>query len=322
MKNIINKIKQDSTGFEGFQMLLIPDYQSFYLGIDSDENIVFMIKPNDQSQPVTFVSSRGKYLDVFFDTECQINTNGQFINDSFTILTLKTNNDFFKKIFYSICHDLMEMLGDNPDKSEVVNHVEVFRDLFGKALKKATITEIGLWGELLVIESSDDLMFMIDTWHKLPKQTFDFNDGVSKLEVKTTTMNERIHSFSLNQLKKAKESSSLICSIMTSQIDLGKSVSDLFESINSKLTTEYRLKFQNKLMDVAGSDLENFTNKFDYNSATLHMKMYEAKKIPSIDSSSIPSEISGVKFKVILEDLKSYDIDSNTPNLIKKINHL
>lgn len=108
---------------------------------------------------------------------------------------------------------------------------------------------------------------------------------------------------------------------MTSQIDLGKSVSDLFESINSKLTTEYRLKFQNKLMDVAGSDLENFTNKFDYNSATLDMKMYEAKKIPSIASSSIPSEISGVKFKVILEDLKSYDVDSNTPNLIKKINH-
>ena len=99
MKKIINKIIQDNNYFEGFQMVLIPDYQSFYLGIDSDENIVFMIKPNDQSQSVSYVSSRGKYLDVFFDMECQINTDGQVINDSFTILTLKTKNDFFKKYF-------------------------------------------------------------------------------------------------------------------------------------------------------------------------------------------------------------------------------
>lgn len=321
MKNIINKIKQDNTHFEGFQMVLIPDYQSFYLGIDSDENIVFMIKPNDQSQSVTYVSSKGKYLDVFFDMECQINTNGQIISNCFTILTLKTSNDFFKKIFYSICRDLIEMLGDNPNKSEVVNHVEVFRDLFGKALNKASITEIGLWGELLVIESSDDLMFMIDSWHKIPKQTFDFNDGLSKLEVKTTTLNNRIHSFSHNQLKKARESSSLICSVITSQIDLGKSVSDLFETINSKITHQYRLKLKDKVMDVAGSDLEKFTNKFDYNSATLAMKMYEAKKIPFIASSSIPREISEVKFKVNFENLKSYIVNSDTPNLIKKINH-
>ena len=321
MKKIINKIIQDNNYFEGFQMVLIPDYQSFYLGIDSDENIVFMIKPNDQSQSVSYVSSRGKYLDVFFDMECQINTDGQVINDSFTILTLKTKNDFFKKIFYSICGDLIEMLSDNPDKSEVIHHVEVFRDLFGKALKKPTITEIGLWGELLVIESSDDLKFMIDSWHKIPKQTFDFNDGLSKLEVKTTTLNERIHSFSLNQLKKAKESSSLICSVLTSQIDLGKSVSDLFEIINSKITHQYRLKLKEKIMDVAGIDLEKFINKFDYNSATLSMKLYESEKIPIIAPSFIPSEIIDVKFKVNFENLDSYIVDSNTPLLVKKINH-
>ena len=164
-------------------------------------------------------------------------------------------------------------------------------------------------------------MFMIDSWHKIPKQTFDFNDGLSKLEVKTTTLNNRIHSFSHNQLKKARESSSLICSVITSQIDLGKSVSDLFETINSKITHQYRLKLKDKVMDVAGSDLEKFTNKFDYNSATLAMKMYEAKKIPFIASSSIPREISEVKFKVNFENLKSYIVNSDTPNLIKKINH-
>ena len=321
MKNIIDKIKQDYTNYEGFKMMLIPEYKSFYLGIDSDENLVFMIKPNDQSQHETYVSSRGKYLDVLFDMECEINSNGHIINDSFTILTLKTNNDFYEKIFYSICFDLIEMLGDYPDKLEIINHVEVFRDLFGKALKKANITEIGLWGELLVIESSDDLLLMIDSWHKLPKQTFDFNDGITKLEVKTTTLNERIHSFSLNQLNKAKESSSLICSVLTSQIDLGKSVSDLFEKINSKIPPQYRLKLKDKIMDVAGSDLEKFTNKFDYNSANLTMKVYEAKKIPSINSGFIPSEISEVRFNVNLENTKTYIRDINTPNLIKKINH-
>ena len=322
MKNIINKIKQNHFNYDGFKMVLIPDYKSFYLGIDSNENIVFMIKPNNQKEPVAYVSSRGKYLDVLFDMECEINTNGCIINDSFTILTLKTNNDFFVKIFYSICFDLIEMLGDCPDKSKIIKHVEVFRDLFGKTLKKTSITEIGLWGELLVIESSDDLPLLIDSWHKLAKQTFDFNDGLTKLEVKTTTLNERIHSFSLNQLKKSKETTSLICSIMTSQIDLGKSVSDLFEKINSKITPEYRLKLKEKIMDVAGSDLEIFTNKFDYNTAVLAMKIFEPEKIPSIKSINIPNEISEVRFKVNLEDIDTYTRISNIPNLIKNINHL
>ena len=78
---------------------------------------------------------------------------------------------------------LIKMLGDYPDRLVITNHIEVFRDLFGKALKKATITEIGLWGELLVIETSSGVMFLIDCWHKLPKQTFDFNYGPGSVTI-------------------------------------------------------------------------------------------------------------------------------------------
>ena len=321
MQEIIDKIKQDYTPFDGYQMIAIPKFKSFYLGIDSNENIVFMIQPNNESPTITSVSSKGKYLDVNFDAKCEITTDGKIISDSFTILTLKTCNEFFIKIFYSICYDLIEMLGDVPDRTNIIHHVEVLRDLFGKALKKASITEIGLWGELFVIESSNNLMLLIDSWHKLPKQTFDFNDGDSKLEIKTTTLNERIHSFSLNQLKKAKESSSLICSVMTSQIDLGKSVSDLFEEINKKINPDYRLKLREKIMDVSGDNLQEFTNKFDYNSALLSIKMFDSLKIPSINSNLIPAEISDVKFKVNMENIEFYVQNTNSSTLIKQINH-
>ena len=146
MKNIIEQIETNTDTFDGFHTLPIPKYDSFYLGLDKDKNLVFTIKANEKSDPANFVSSKGKYLDVLFDTECEISSDGKILSDKFTVLLLKSNNIFFKKIFLSVCEDLIEMLGDKPYLTDVVNHVEVFRDIFGKATKKGKISEIGCVG--------------------------------------------------------------------------------------------------------------------------------------------------------------------------------
>ena len=116
----------------------------------------------------------------------------------------------------------------------VVNSLESLRDLFRKTLNNSSKTELGLWGELFVIETSNNKELLIDSWHKKSKQIIDFNDGNSKLEVKTTQRSERVHSFSLNQLETIKSYSSLVYSIMTSEIELGISVLDLYEKIHKK----------------------------------------------------------------------------------------
>ena len=156
MEKLIDKIKKDCSSFEGFNMMSIPGFDSYLIGVDQKDNIVFMIKPNKESETKTVNSSRGKYLDIFYDMECQITANGKVVSDNFTILNLKTTNNFFEKIFYSICQDLVIILGDTPSYISVVEFLEVLRDLFRKTLIKASKTEIGLWGELFIIASSNN----------------------------------------------------------------------------------------------------------------------------------------------------------------------
>ena len=70
-------------------MVSIKKYESYMIGIDRENNLVFMIQPNKNSQPKQVSSSRGRYLDIFYDMDCEIVQNGKVVNDNYTILNLK-----------------------------------------------------------------------------------------------------------------------------------------------------------------------------------------------------------------------------------------
>ena len=318
MINVINKIRKESDSLDNFKMVSIRNLKSFMIGVDQDDNLIFMVKPNKEKyKQVT--SSRGRYLDIFYDMDCEISYNGNLVSGNFTILSLKTKNSFFEIIFLSICENLVNLLGDNPLHSNVVESLENLRDLFRKTLHNSSKTEIGLWGELFVIESSNNKELLIDSWHKTSNQTFDFNDGDSKVEVKTTTRAQRVHSFSLNQLEKAKNSTSLIYSIITSEIDLGLSVLDLYQRINKTISPEYKFKLDNKIFDVAGSNIDNYNAKFDYVTALNSRSFFSAESIPSINKVNIPNEISNVKFEINFERVKNFESSSFEEKLHKAL---
>lgn len=319
MDKLIKKIKGEKKPFQGYNMVSVNNFNSYLIGVDINKNLVFMIKPKINGKSRQAHSSRGKFLDIFYDMDCQILSNGKMVLDNFTILTLKTENLFFETIFISICNNLIDLLGDNPDQIKVVDFVEGLRNLFRKMLTKPTKTEVGLWGELLLIECSKNKPLLIDSWHLKSTETFDFNDGVTKVEVKTTTLNERVHAISLNQLEKSKKSSSVILSIITSQIDLGISVIDLYNKINSKLSPNYKTKFLDKIIEVCGSEIENYNSKFDYNSAKEMMKFYSAINIPCIDRNHIPIEVQNVKFQVNLESTEYLNESEINSEIIKSI---
>ena len=64
--------------------------------------------------------------------------------------------------------------------------IEKLINLFTKFSKPALKTIQGLWAELLIIEQSKNPDYLIQSWHSSTTDKYDFNDGIDKIEVKST----------------------------------------------------------------------------------------------------------------------------------------
>jgi len=312
MKNIINALRKDSQIGRDFSAKNIVNYKSFMIGIDSEDQISFFIKPKNFLSIKEPHSSKTKFLNINFNVECEIYLETTKSVDKYILLSLKSNNHLVEDLFINICKDIIQILGDNPDYEKAIELVNSLRDMFSKLISTGYKKEIGLWGELLVICISKNKDLLIDSWHINNSDTFDFNDGETKFEIKTTSKGERIHRISLNQILKSIESKSLICSIMTNEIELGKSVHDLIDEINQSINSNYRMKLLERVMDAAGDNIINFKTKFDFTTASSSYKFYKSTSIPSINQELIAPEISSIKFDVNLEGITEENISDKT----------
>ena len=80
-----------------------------------------------------------------------------------------------------------------------------------------TNTVNGLWSELFLIENSTNPKELINYWHNLPEEKFDFNAGKERIEVKSSSSFERKHIFSAEQLNPPSDTQVLIASVFLKQ---------------------------------------------------------------------------------------------------------
>lgn len=319
MKKTIEKLRLREIHDGSFSAEKIVDYPSHYIALDSEKRLVLLLRSDSTSQN-TFLNSRGKYLNIFYDEVCEVRTLSGVEEEKFTILNLMSNDLFLEELFLKIVQDLLEILGNNPSLDAIKKSIQSVKDIFSNLLRKVTKEELGLWGELFVINSSNDPKFLIDCWHLRPDDTFDFNSEKFKLEIKTTTKSERIHTFSLTQLNKNIELNVMICSIMTTEIELGSSVHDLISEIRYKIPLEYRIKFDEKLTFNYGSALLDFSAKFDSHYSKNSLMFFESCHIPKVNKDAIDIGVSNIKFYSTLEKTEAFDINNLKENLFSFVN--
>lgn len=318
MREIVENLKMSKANSDGFPMEFINKF--YMIGIDSDGFMTFMIQPVDNYTSSAALSSNGKYLKVDYYHVYETKSSNEVTIGRHIKLTLKSTEEFFENIFISICEELMDLIGQKPIYDDAINYVEGIIKLFSKAIKKRSITELGLWGELLLIDMCSNKNEVINSWHRDAKDTFDFNNGVEKIEVKTTVRNERIHKFSYNQLKKGADNDAVACSLVTSQIDKGLSVSDLYISIIEKIDRQTQSILNEKIIDICGDSLEGFTNKYDHIGAVNSIEFYHMKQIPNLEANHIPAELSNIKFDVFMEKTQCIDIIGEDWVILRDLN--
>ena len=298
---------------DAFNAVLIPDYPNFRIAVDSKGNSVLLLAVADSQKSTRLKNIRLKHLQLVKDVNCKITENGESTSQTFTVITFLNTDRNLQEYFLQISETLFKSLNEKPTQQQVFETLRKFVEIFRALSDVPTNTAQGLWAELFLIDIANDTKPVLSYWHNFPEETFDFNSGAEKIEVKSTSRFERIHTFSSEQLNPPVGSRLLIASIFVSQSNTGKSVQDLVESITMKIGSKFELieKLNTLVSKTLGNSFEQSIKiKFDYEMAENSLRFYSHQDIKKIEEIDIPTEVSAVKYKSDLSTITSINLES------------
>jgi hypothetical protein len=299
--------KESPRNGDCFAIATLPTIKTHKLGISLKGQPVFFIKC-DEMTLTRSLDTNLEFISVQYNRQCQlINKKGEIEEGIYTIISLKSDSDYLQEYFLKIVFVLVKKLSEKPLLKDLKIEIEKLINLFTKLSKPALKSIQGLWAELLIIEQSNNPDYLIKSWHNSTSDKYDFNDGNDKIEVKSTSKNRRIHNFSLEQLIPNTKSKLIVSSILTIETGTGTSIFDLIDIIESKIKDQNLIYRINEMVaSTLGEDFEkSFDIYFDYKFSVDSIQHYESVNIPTINISSIPSNIMNVRFDCDLTDVRT-----------------
>jgi hypothetical protein len=207
-------------------------------------------------------------------------------------------------LFLRIMAEAMEELGPTPSQRAVADWMRRATELFIALEDRGRKALRGLWAELVVILSSDDPSTLIRRWHADPQERFDFLGDWFALEVKSCQDFDRVHQFSLPQLRPADALGVWVGSLVVREDPAGRSTLELLEQIEASITDqELRATARRIVFASAGAALEeDDQHRFDEGLARSSLLLADARLIPSI-TGQLPPEVLDVKLSVRCRDV-------------------
>jgi hypothetical protein len=310
---LFNSLETPENERNSFNAVIIPDFPNFRIGIDYEGNPVLLLSVSKRIKDLSLKNFRLKYLQLEQNLECKIFDNGSFKIQTLTALTFRCITPNLQEYFLMISESLVKTIGQNPTQQKVTEALKKFMEVFKTLAESPTNTVNGLWAELFVIETSNQPKVLLDYWHNIPEEKFDFNAGYERIEVKSSSNFERKHIFSAEQLNPPSDSRVLIASIFLKQNSSGLNIQQLMDNIIQKLGGD--IIIVDKLISIVfrtlGSSFEHSISvRFDYEIARQSLQLYRTTDIDKIEVADIPSNVSEVKFKSDLSKIKPVDMQT------------
>jgi hypothetical protein len=293
-----------------FNAIPIPEYPNCRIAIGVEGVPVLLLSVANSVKNIALKNFRLKYLQLEQNVECKISENGKNSFKTFTVVTFTSTDRNLQEYFLRISETLVKTLSSKLTQHQVIESLNKFVEVFRALTDTPTNTVHGLWTELFLIENSTNPKTLLYYWHNLPEEKFDFNSGEEKIEVKSNSSFERIHTFSSEQLNAPTGTQVLIGSIFIRQNNSGQSIQQLVDSIASKVQHDIDLadKLNNIICKTLGNSLEQSIRiKFDYNLAKDSLQFYNHLDISKIEEVNIPNEVSEVRYRSDLSSLSPID---------------
>ena len=257
---------------------------------------------------------------VLFNRKCSLADidNKNVAEKDYSIIQMVSDDQDLIKYFFQVITIVLKRIPINPKVRTLKEEISKVIEIFTVPPKFSKEVVRGLWAELLVIERSSNPEYLVRACHEEPEDRYDFNDSIDKIEVKSTSGDQRSHLFSLEQLNPNDSSNLIIASVFVNPSGIGKNIFDLMDMISPRLKdTDCSLKLAEIVLKPIGLHLEERRNLyFDYNFASDTLTYYDSKVIPSIDKNSIPSTVSAVHFRSDMSDVPSISVTGFDENSI------
>lgn len=264
-----------------------------------------------------------KLFSVLFNRQCSISNINEEVSSTkyYSLIQLNSTNIEFVRYFLEVIYLILCKIDKVPNNATLKNEIIKVVKLFTTPTTISKDTVKGLWAELFVIDQSSDPNYLIKAWHSSLEDKYDFNDGIDKIEVKSTSGSKREHTFSIEQLTPNENSNLLVASVFVIQSGMGKNVFNLLDDIQARITDiESQIKIKEQVLQTIGPHIDEVTNLyFDYPYACQLYGLFDYKDVPSIDATSIPPQVSSVHFRSDLSAIDSADLNTYDSQLFKNL---
>lgn len=299
-----------------FNAVTLTDYPFAKIAINNESLPAILISSVADTIFILQKNIRLKYLELTHNIECKISENDKTQFANFTVIVFRSNQTYLQNYFLGIAETLIKSLSAKPTQQEIFQTFKNFVEIFRSLSDTPTKTIQGLWAELFVIETSKVPTTLLNYWHSIPEEKFDFNADNEKLEIKSSSNLERVHTFASEQLNPPADKQVVIASLFVKQTTHGQSIAHIANSIQQKITNN---DLAEKMFTIISKTLGNTVEqsikiKFDYDLAKNSLRFYRHQDISKIEKIHIPNKVSEVRYKSDLTELKPVnpnDISNN-----------
>ena len=270
---------------------------TYRLGKDSAGAPALLVQlPSDQATDSSPI--RLRHLYVAHGVPCLIHRDHGTELGKFSVLSCVEADRATENYFLRVVEALLPGLGDCPDASSINQAVDSLVELFRALSSPPTKAVQGLWAELLLLAESQDPGRLMDAWHTVPEDLYDFNEGSHRIEVKSAQGEVRRHHFSLSQLLPPAGTTLVIVSVIVNRAGGGTTINDLIDELRSTFSgsPDRLLRLYKVITLTLGvrwreADLE----MFDRSAARQSMALFRPSDVPMV-SPDLPPGVSNVRF--------------------------
>lgn len=296
-------IRPFDEGTDAFHALALPGDTGSRIAIDQQGRPAMLIR----DIPIIPLSNfRLKYLEVSVRRGCRVRLASEERTEDFVLILFRAVDPTLTQYFFSIIRTFLLTLesarSDAQQEQAYHSLLEIFRSLNDEPLS----TIQGLWSELFVINESQNTTALVNAWHHTPGARFDFTSGSERLEVKSSKIQARIHTFAAFQLIPDAGVNITIASLFAIESSSGLSLQQLVDQINDKLAEpELCLKLERIVARTLGRGIAQAMKvQFDTQVARNSLSFYDSVDVPRIEAVNIPARVSDVHFKADLSRTK------------------
>jgi hypothetical protein len=283
-----------------FSAHLIPGFENHRLGKDGDGAPAVLISVRDfatRARPSPIVLEN---LTVHHDVHCRIKRGDEPLEEGrFTVLRCTGEDTAIHLHFLRIASPLVMLVGVNPTRTEVSLLIDSLVELF-RVINEAPRKSVqGLWAEVFLISGANSPEDLVDAWHVVPQDRYDFNAGSFRIEVKSATGRSRHHYFSLEQLYPPMGSKLIVASVFVERTGGGTSLGDLVNMTRERLAGNVRLVayIDRIVFQSLGSGWRRaLDERFDLELAKESLAFFDPSQVPRL-SQEVPVGISEVRFR-------------------------